>query len=362
MKNKFITDFIFSLIHNFFIVIMLIVLSSVLADASVSSSVSLKLPQMTIKNARVVVGIMLPSSPNTYKQYTTVMLDKKTFQEGMFKFTVGELDGVVLVLSSPPPLGSFSLTAIDTYLLEKVFHPTLLIDPGTAGSHLPMLSMGDVVIGARVVNFSNYMTKAGGKIVPGQFSALVSDNEGYTKGNPNPEYLYASSTLVKLAAEAAHAVASYTPATILSAPVGRKPWVMTYGTQGSGDAWLRNVAQIQASTRIFHEVDEAGNYPIALVSTLNKVPFVEIHTISDAAINVPTKMNGYFHRCSEYAQHRSNGIALQMIKIMSSLPAAVPTGFGGGFSDPWSKGTFTRADLAPPYVAEWTHKYGVQRE
>lgn len=104
----------------------------------------------------------------------------------MFQFTMGDIDGVHVVLSSPPPIGSFSLTGIDTYLLVRIFKPGIMIDPGTAGSHLPQLSMGDVVVGARVVNFSNYMTKASGTIVPGQFSALVADNEGCMKGNPNP--------------------------------------------------------------------------------------------------------------------------------------------------------------------------------
>lgn len=348
-------------IKNMFFVMLLSVFSTPIATASTSSAVSLHMPRMTIQKVKVVVGVMLPSSPNTYQQYTAVMRHTQTYREGMFTFTVGQIGNVVVVLSSPPPIGSFSLTAIDTYLLEKIFRPTLLIDPGTAGSHLPLLSMGDVVIGARVVNFSNYMTKANGKIVPGQFSALVSDNEGYTKGNPNPEYIYASPALVKLAAASARAVASHTPATILSAPEGRKPWIMTYGTQGSGDAWLRNITQIKASTRIFHEADEAGNYPIALVSTLNKIPFVEIHTISDAAINVPTTMNPYFHRCSEYAQRRSNKIVLQMIKTLSSKPTAVPPAFVGGFFDPWPKGTFAKAFLAPPSVTTWTKKYGVSR-
>ena len=126
----------------------------------------------------LTVGIMLPASPDTYRQYTSVMTHKKQYHEGMFQFTTGDIDGVHIVLSSPPPIGSFSLTAIDTYLLERIFKPGIMIDPGTAGSHLPQLSMGDVVIGARVVNFSNYMTKANGTIVPGQFSALVADNEG----------------------------------------------------------------------------------------------------------------------------------------------------------------------------------------
>ena len=319
----------------------------------------LALPQAEPAATGLTVGIMLPASPDTYRQYTSVMTHKKQYHEGMFQFTTGDIDGVHIVLSSPPPIGSFSLTAIDTYLLERIFRPGIMIDPGTAGSHLSQLSMGDVVIGARVVNFSNYMTKKNGAIVPGQFSALVADNEGYTIGNPNPEYIYADPVLVKLAERAANECPD-TPGKILSAPMGRKPWIMTYGTQGSGAAWLRNVQQIRQSTRIFHEADEAGNYPIALISTLNKVPFVEIHTISDAAMNVPTKMNAYFHQCSVFAQLRSNKIALQMIHYLAGEPYRyIP--FSGGFRDPWQADTFVKAAVPPAFVQVWTKKYGVKR-
>jgi nucleoside phosphorylase len=322
---------------------------------------------LAIKNAglgtpRVLVGIILPSSPNTYAQITAKMSKQKNYKEGFFKFTTGDIYGIPVVLSSPPPVGSFSLTAIDTYLMEKTFDPVFVIDPGTAGSHLPDLSMGDVVIGARVVNFSNYMTKSDGKIVPGQFSSLVTDDEGYKQGNPNPEYIYANPELVRLAAVAATKVARFTPANILSAPAGRRPWILAYGTQGSGDAWLRNIKQIKKSTQIFHEADEAGNYPIALVSTMNKIPFIEIHAISDAAMNVPTVINQYFHQCSEYAQKRSNLIALKMIEIISSeKDGKVAYNLMGGFTDPWPNGKFIKAMKPPVYVSDWTKKYGVYR-
>lgn len=334
---------------------------SVVASASVVSSVSLNLPNVRVGSNHLLVGIMLPASPDTYQQYTALMKNKKSYREGLFKFTTGEINGVSVVLSSPPPIGSFSLTAIDTYLMEKIYKPNMLVDPGTAGSHLPDLSMGDVVVGARVVNFSNYMTRSDGKIVPGQFSALVSDNEGYKKGNPNPEYIYADPYLVKLASKAARQVAHYTSSEILSAPLGRKPWILTYGSQGSGAAWLRNVKQIRASTKIFHEADEAGNYPIALVSTVNSIPFIEIHTISDAAINVPTKMNNYFHLCSVYAQRRSNKIVFAMLELLSSGSVSLHGRFIGGFSDPWPRGTFTQATNPPGYIVSWTDKYGVFR-
>lgn len=334
----------------------------IFSSCSTADTELLAVKNSGLGTSRSFVGIILPSSPNTYAQITAKMSNQKNYKEGFFKFTTGDIYGIPVVLSSPPPVGSFSLTAIDTYLMEKTFDPAFVIDPGTAGSHLPDLSMGDVVIGARVVNFSNYMTKRDGKTVPGQFSALVTDDEGYKQGNPNPEYIYANPELVKLAATAATKVARFTPANILSAPVGRRPWILAYGTQGSGDAWLRNIKQIQKSTKIFHEADEAGNYPIALVSTMNKIPFIEIHTISDAAMNVPTVINQYFHQCSEYAQKRSNLIALNMIKMISSeKKVKVAYNLTGGFADPWHKGIFLKAMRPPAYASDWTKKYGVYR-
>lgn len=335
------------------------VVDSALAKDGVANVAPVNLPIRSFSSP--TVGIMLPSSPDTYSQYVQVMKGTRYYKIGLFTYATGKIDGVAVVLSSPPPIGSFSMTAIDTYLMETTFRPKMLIDPGTAGSHLPMLTMGDVVIGARVVNFSNYMTTAAGKVVPGQFTALVSDKEGYKDGNPNPEYLYSAPQLVAMAYRAANSVAQFTPSAILHAKDGRRPWIMEYGTQGSGAAWLRNVDAIRASTEVFHEVDEAGNYPIALVSSLTKTPFVEIHTISDAAMNVPTKMDGYFHRCSVYAQERSNRIVLQMIKEMAHDKAETQGGDIGGYANPYPRGVFKQAVVAPKEVQDWTKKNGVLR-
>jgi hypothetical protein len=73
--------------------------------------------------SRSFVGIILPSSPNTYAQITAKMNNQRNYKEGFFKFTTGDIYGTPVVLSSPPPVGSFSLTAIDTYLMEKTFDP-----------------------------------------------------------------------------------------------------------------------------------------------------------------------------------------------------------------------------------------------
>ena len=125
---------------------------------------------------------------------------------------------------------------------------------------------------------------------------------------------------------------------------------------------MRNVAEIKASTKIFHEVDEAGNYPIALVSSLNRTPFVEIHTISDAAMNVPTRMDAYFHRCSVYAQERSNDIVLELIHGLANLnEAKISPKFEGGISDPFPVGAFAKANAAPDFVRSWTTKNGIKR-
>ncbi|WP_141672371.1 hypothetical protein [Acidithiobacillus ferrivorans] len=77
-------------------------------------------------------------------------------------------------------------------------------------------------------------------------------------------------------------------------------------------------------------------------------------------MNVPTKMNAYFHQCSVFAQQRSNKIALQMIHYLAGQKnQGIP--FSGGFRDPWQPDTFAKAAVSPAFVQAWTKKFGVKR-
>ena len=312
-----------------------------------------------IINSRPIFGIVLPSSPTSIGFYLSKLKLIHSYKVGKMTFYYGKLYHISVVISVPPPIGDFSYVSIDTYLLEKLFDPKFIVDPGTAGSHVSFLSMGDVLIGARIVNYTNYMTSRRGRIQPGEFSSLVTDDEGYTLGNPNPVYLYSDPDLVNLAYTAALQVAKYTPANILHSITGRRPWIVKYGTQGSGTIWFRDPTQIKQNSSIFHEDDEAGDFPIALISTENKIPFVEIHTISDSALNVPTKIGKYFHLCSVFAQNRSNKIVVRMIKMVAHGYRIVGT-FAGGFEDPYSNSI--RNKLIPPkYIYRWTMENGIKR-
>lgn len=260
------------------------------------------------------IGIVLPASPNTAYQYLRKMKNYKIINFEGLTFYTGKLYGINTVISVPPAVGGLTYTGIDCFVLEKKFKPKLLIDPGTAGSHLYDLTVGDVVIGARVVNFGNYITTRTGRIIPGADNLLVGDKEGYKGKEPDTEYLYSNPILVNLTYKVAKNLKLYTPKGILKAKEGRKAWIVRDGTQGSSDTWLRDPELIRASSKIFGEIDEAGDWPIALISCDDKIPFIEIHTIANAALDFPTKINSYFHDCSLYAQKRSNSIAIALIK------------------------------------------------
>lgn len=271
-----------------------------------------------------MVGIVLPASPDTLRQYLNKMHTYNIVLVDGLKFYTGTIYNVNVVVSVPPSIGGLTYSGIDCFVLENHFRPNVLIDPGTAGSHLYDLSVGDVVIGARVVNFGNYMTTRTGIIIPGADNLLVGHHEGYKGKKPDFEYLYANRNLVDKAYMAAQHLNLYTSGFFLKAKNGRKAWIVKYGTQGSADTWLRDPKLIRRSSRIFGEIDEAGDWPIALVSCESNVPFIEIHTIANAPLNFPTKINSYFHKCSVFAQDRSNDIVLSMIHEISISKLVIP--------------------------------------
>lgn len=300
----------------------------------------------------VKIGIILPASPDTVNQYLSKVSDLTIRYFDGLKFYLGNLYGQKIVIGVPKPIGGLTYTAIDCFILEKKFRPEIVIDPGTSGSHLYNLSIGDVVIGARVVNFGNYMTTRKGGIIPGSDNLLYGDKEGYNDGKPDIEYIYSDPTLIKLAYNVAKELHLYTNARYLHAGKGRKAWVMEYGTQGSAETWLRDPKMIRASTKIFGEVDESGDFPIALISYENRIPFIEIHTIANASLNFKTKINTYFHDCSLFAQKRSNLITMSLIKKLKNINLKKTSK-----SILTNNKNYINSEIPPQYVILWTKQY-----
>ena len=290
------------------------------------------------------VGIELPVGPPIYQNVVKKMQIQAIIHSGPFVYNVGTLEGEPVVVNVPP-LDGITIRSLATERMETIFHIGSFLYAGTSGSHLRALSFGDVVVGARIVDFGNFIASRHGTMTPGEFHNTESG-----VGAGKFLYLYSNPTLVKMAAQVATPQKlGKTPAGVLDEKTGRLPWVMKFGTQGSSQMWLKDPAWIAASDKIFHEVDESGDYPSALASMMNHVPFVEINTISDNALKVPTQFNAFFHEDSLFAQRRSNEILFKLLQAMAkrhmiSPPPANPT------ADPYVTGTFRHALTPPSYV------------
>ncbi|WP_053957968.1 hypothetical protein [Sulfobacillus thermosulfidooxidans] len=294
--------------------------------------------------ARHYVGIELPVGPPIYSSVIHKMHMEAIIRSGPFVYDVGTLEGEPVVINVPP-LDGITIRSLATERMETIFHIGTFIYEGTSGSHLRPLSFGDVVIAARIVDFGNFITSRTGAMIPGEFH-----NTEPGIGAGKFLYLYSNPTLVNMVAQVAipHSLGK-TPARVLDEHSSRYPWVMKFGTQGSSEMWLKDPALIAASDKVFHEVDESGDYPSALASVTNHVPFIEWNTISDNALKVPTQFNAFFHEDSLFAQRRSNTILFKLLHLMAqrhmiSPPPSNPT------TDPYAPGTFQHALTPPSYV------------
>lgn len=182
--------------------------------------------------------------------------DQVVKQAGL-EFFFGELAGQKVVLLRCG-VGKVN-AAVATQLLIDRFGVDAVLFTGLAGSLVPHLERGDIVVSNMVVQHDIDLTAFGRR--PGEIPDLA-------------RMIDADPKLVHMAADAAEAVI---------AKAGEKRQVMV-GTIATGDSFVSDPERIRWLQREFGAVaTEMEGGAVGQVCQMNKVPFVVIRVISDGA-------------------------------------------------------------------------------
>lgn len=228
------------------------------------------------------IGIVIPIGPPHYGAITRHVVAPETRRYGPFIFHTGTIDKIPIVYCIQPFGGEFT-RSLSAQAMAIHFHLKAILYPGTSGAHVapPRMLIGDVVLGAKQVNFGNFFMTRSGRILPDEFHG-VSSMRQYMNIYLNPK-------LLRELACSAHHVASVTtlPAWLNRGYRQKAPRIYYYGIQGTSSMWLANKAFIAKTDAVFHEVDEDGDWFSAVVAALYHIPFIEVSTISDSILELP---------------------------------------------------------------------------
>lgn len=266
------------------------------------------------------LGILVPIGPPDYSVLMSEFVKEKTLKYGPFTYFVGTLKKVPTVICIQP-FGGPVTRAMSAQAMLTHFNIKALIYPGTSGAHLEadQMVIGDVVLGAKHVNFANFFMTKSGDLIPDEFTAESA------MGRFN--MLYANPTLLHYLACSATEVAAKAkmPDWVNPGVTQAHPKIFYYGIQGTSTMWLANKAFIHKTHQVFHELDEDGDWFSAVVAAMYDVPFIEVSTISDSIFEFPDTERGipvppkptdpgvHVKNASVLAQDMSNRIAVALI-------------------------------------------------
>ncbi|MCQ8242506.1 hypothetical protein [Rhizosaccharibacter radicis] len=239
--------------------------------------------------APAALGILVPVGPPDYRMIFDRLTDDSVQQFGPFTFHAGKIGGVPVVINIAPADGPLmrSLAA-----QEMLHHFTIgaFLYPGTSGAHLgpDTMRIGDIILGAANVDFGNFFLSKNGDVTGDEFG-----HERFA-GKTHYGPLYLDPALLARLACAADRVAGSTrlPGWLNPQHPRDRPDIFFYGIQGTSTMWLADRDFMQRIDRVFHVMDEDGDWYSNLVATLYRVPFIEVSTIADSVPELPDTERG----------------------------------------------------------------------
>ena len=261
------------------------------------------------------IGVLIPKGPPDYALWYDNLHDQQKVTDGPFIYTTGTISGIAVALTVQPTDGEV-MRALGAVTMIHDFNLRAVLYPGTSGGHLPKgtMSVGDIVLGAKNVDHGNYYLSPSGAIEAGEFNAI---QPGMLHYGP----LYADPEMLSMIACSATRIAAQTilPAWFGPVNLDAHPQIFYYGIQGSSTIWSDNRAYTDATMKVFHEIDEDGDWYSNLAATLYKVPFLEVSIISNSIYAFPERDHGTPAQPAGepnshiFAQRISNRIGLDLL-------------------------------------------------
>lgn len=194
-------------------------------------------------------------------------------------FYIGKLEGYPIVVAKTGK--GIENTAAATAIGIERYHPRAIINQGTSGGHDPTLAVGDIVLGERTVNTSNFKTpvrKSGDGSEPLDWipmdimASSGSAGEGDEAEKAERIRFYAGNE--KLLEAALHVKSSYQHGDVVK------------GTIGSGNFWNNELDRIAwLHERFGTSAEEMESSAAAQISHAYGVPFLAIRVLSNNATN-----------------------------------------------------------------------------
>ena len=210
---------------------------------------------------------------------------------GGWTFWRGTIDGYPVVVSKT--LKGMENTAAATVLAAERYHPSAIINQGTAGGHQPDLHVYDIVLGTDSVNLGSFKT---GYRARGQGSNVADWNpldlmrsEGSAGQDPNARTMRRFHGDEGLLAAARSVRGQYREGRVVE------------GVIGSSEVWNSEIDRIQR----FHDTfgtaaEEMETASAAQIAGLFQIPFLGIRVLSNNITNGGAYDAGTGEACQQY--------------------------------------------------------------
>jgi adenosylhomocysteine nucleosidase len=191
-------------------------------------------------------------------------------------FWRGTVDGYPVIVSKT--LKGVANAAAATVVAIERYHPTAIINQGTAGGHDPTLKLYDIVVGRKSVNlgaFKSPFRPAGAGSNPLEWAPLdLTRADGSAAQDPNARRPAMFDADAGLLAAALGARASYTKGRVVE------------GVIGTSEGWNDEIDLIARFHAVYGtSVEEMETASSAQIASLFNVPFLGIRIVSDNITN-----------------------------------------------------------------------------
>jgi adenosylhomocysteine nucleosidase len=195
---------------------------------------------------------------------------------GGWTFWRGSIDGAPVVVSKT--LKGMENAAAATALAVERYHPSAIINQGTAGGHDPALHVGDIVVGMESVNIGSFKTGArhrGEGSLFSEWSPLdLNRSEGSAGQDPDARRMRRFAADPGLLAAARRARPQFTKGAVVE------------GVIASSDVWNSEIDRIAWLHETFGTTaEEMEAASAAQIAGGYRVPFIAIRVVSNNVTN-----------------------------------------------------------------------------